>query len=92
MVNLSPLLRGPILSMHCKTSRGEVCGKSGTNYKYKSPDRPLPGSCFKDLVRSCGRRSTRDQMSIMRTRMLAYPPSQLLFAFVTQRDEGEHVA
>ena len=31
-------------------------------------------------------------MPIMRSRMLAYPPSQLLFALVTQREEGEHVA
>ena len=46
----------------------------------------------KDLVRSRGRRSARDQMPIMRSRMLAYPTSQLLFALVTQREEGEHVA
>ena len=31
-------------------------------------------------------------MPIMRSRMLAYPPSQILFALVTQREEGEHVA
>ena len=38
---------GPRLSMHCETSRGEVCGESGTNYQYQSPDRPLAGSCFR---------------------------------------------
>ena len=31
-------------------------------------------------------------MPIMRSRMLAYPPSQLLFALVTQRKEGVRVA
>ena len=31
-------------------------------------------------------------MPIMRSRMLAYPLSQILFALVTQREEGEHVA
>ena len=40
-----PTPEGPRLSMHCKTSRGEVCGESGTNYQYQSPDRPLAGSC-----------------------------------------------
>ena len=42
-----PTPEGPRLSMHCKTSRGEVCGESGTNYQYQSPDRPLAGSCFR---------------------------------------------
>ena len=40
-----PTPEGPRLSMHCKTSRGEVCGESGTNYQYQSPDRPLAGLC-----------------------------------------------
>ena len=37
------------------------------------------------LIRSYGRRSTGYQMLIMRSRMLTYPPSQPLFALVTQR-------
>ena len=37
------------------------------------------------LIRSYGRRSAGYQMLIMRSRMLTYPPSQPLFALVTQR-------
>ena len=40
-----PTPKGPRLSMHCKTSRGEAWGESGTNYQYQSPDRLLAGSC-----------------------------------------------
>lgn len=40
-----PTPEGPRLSMHCKTSLRVVCGESGTNYQYQSPDRPLIGSC-----------------------------------------------
>ena len=80
-----PTPEGPRLSLHCKTSRGEVCGESGTDYQYQS-------HVSEDLIRSRGRRSARDQMPIMRSCMLAYPPSQHLFALVTQREERERVA
>ena len=40
-----PTPKGPRLSMHCKTSRGEAWGESGTYYQYQSPDRLLAGSC-----------------------------------------------
>ena len=40
-----PTPEGPRLSIHCKTSRGEVCGESGTNYQYQSRNRPLARSC-----------------------------------------------
>ena len=87
-----PTPEGPRLSMHCKTSRGEVCGESGTNCQYQTPVRPLGGLCSWRSHSSCERRCARDQMSIVRSRTLVEPPSQPLFALVTQWEERENVA
>ena len=68
-----PTPEGPRLSMHCKTSRGEVLGNLALIISTKARTDLSLAHVPEDLIR--GRRSACDQMPIMRSRMLAYPPS-----------------
>ena len=78
-----PTPEGPRLSMHCKTSPRVVWGESALIISIKARTDLSLAHVPEDLIRSRGRRSARDQMPIMRSRMLATS---------TQREERERVA
>ena len=70
-----PTPEGTRLSMHCKTSLRVVCGESALIISIKARTDLSLAHVPEDLKRSRERRSARDQMLIMRSRVLAYPPS-----------------
>ena len=70
-----PTPEGPRLSVHCKTSRERFSGNLALIISTKAQKDLSLAHVPKDLIHSRGRRSARDQMPIMRSRMLAYPPS-----------------
>ena len=70
-----PTPEGPRLSMHCKTSRGEVLGNLALIISTKARTDLSLAHVPENLIRSRGQKSARDQMLIMRSRMQAYPPS-----------------
>ena len=71
-----PTLEGPRLSMHCKTRVGErFAGNLALIISTKARTDLSLAHVPEDLIRSRERKSARDQMLIMRSRMQAYPPS-----------------
>ena len=92
MVNLSPPLRDRDWVCIVRQVEERFAGNLALIISTKARTDLSLAHVSEDLMRSRGRRSARDQMSIMRSRMLAYPPSWHLFALVTQREEKERVA
>ena len=92
MVNLSPPLGGPRFSIIDETIRKGSAGNLALIVSTR-PQSDLSVACVPEgRIGSREQRCARDQMSIVRSRMPVEPPSQPLFALVTQWEERENVA